>query len=149
MAPRRFWLFCCLLKASGGFWWLLLASGGFWWLLVVSGLWLRLIISYALLISRCSHWPLLIHVGSVGCCSWSGGASSLLAVVLPSDGFWWFLVASGGFWWSLLSWLLKAAGDSNVKVRKLRNGFLKHSVEKLLQFEATKSHGLFKKTPFS
>lgn len=39
-----------------------------------------------------------IHVGPVCCCSWSGGTSSLLAVLLPSEGFWWFLVASRCVW---------------------------------------------------
>ena len=34
--------------------------------------------------------------------------------------------------------LLQASGDSNEKVRKLRNRFLKHSVEKLLQVESMK-----------
>ena len=44
----------------------------------------RVSTSYALLISRCSYWQLLIHIGSVVCCSWSSGASSLLAVLVPS-----------------------------------------------------------------
>ena len=34
--------------------------------------------------------------------------------------------------------LLQAAGENSVKVRKLRNRFLKHSVEKLLQVESMK-----------
>ena len=45
--------------------------------------------------------------------------------------------------------LLQAAGDNSVKVRKLRNRFLKHSVEKLLHFESTISHGKrFNQQPF-
>ena len=43
--------------------------------------------------------------------------------------------------------LLQGAGDNNVKIRKLRNRFLKHAVENLLQFESDKSHGFFQQWP--
>ena len=45
--------------------------------------------------------------------------------------------------------LLQAAGDSNVKVGKLQNIFLKHAVEKLLRLESLKSYGLFEQFPFT
>jgi hypothetical protein len=43
--------------------------------------------------------------------------------------------------------LLQAAGDNNVKVRKLRSKFLKHSVEKLLKFESTQRYNLYVPIP--
>ena len=41
--------------------------------------------------------------------------------------------------------LLQAAGTSNEKVRRLRNKFLKHSVEKLLDFESRNWHSKVKR----
>ena len=152
MAPRRFRLFWCLLVASEGFWWFLFVSVGFWLLLVVSGLWHCATISRALLIFRCSYWPLLTHVGSVGCCSWFGGASPLLAVLIPLDDFWWFLVAAVGFWlflvvsgcfWCLLvvsrlwlrlmlSYALPSAPTPAIEIK--RSMFAKRQTESRIRF---------------